>query len=146
MKSLFQICFLICMLLIIFTLIINFVVALGVFGDATLNTPVATEGDEQDLFYEISGFSGGMGQVWFIVTAVGGILSVAAAILMRSTTPIGIYLFSEIFWTSYSKFIDTVNINNIFGGEPLGMLFLVITVGLLFIWVGALIGMLTGSG
>jgi hypothetical protein len=134
------------MLLIIFTLVINFVVAFGVFGDADISTPVATEGSEEDVFYKISGFEGGMGQVWFIVTAVGGILSVAAAILMRSTTPIGIYLFSEIFWTSYTKFIDTVNINNTFGAEPLSMLFLVITVGLMFIWIGALIGMLTGSG
>jgi hypothetical protein len=145
LKSLFQVCFLICITLLLFTLSLNLISGLGVFGFGEVSSP-ELEGTTESLFTRLSGFEGGMGTVWAVVTTAAGVLSVAAAVLMRSTTPIGIYLFSAVFWTSYTRFIGFVNINNLFVTGVLSGFLLIVTVGLLFIWVGALIGMLTGSG
>jgi len=154
-ETFFQICIIFSILLIIFTLSINFVSALGVFGDIDFEQGINIDSGDagtnltdisDNVFTKISGYSGGAQSVWVAVMTIGGIISIGTAILMHSAVPIGVYIFSSVFWTSYGRTLNVVNINGIFSTEPMSQFILIITVGLIFIWLGALAGMFSGSG
>lgn len=154
-ETFFQICIIFSILLIIFTLSINFVSALGVFGGIEFEQGVVIEtGDSgtditdisDDVFTKLSGYTGGAQNVWVAVMTIAGIISIATAILMHSAVPVGVYIFSAVFWSSYGRTINIVNINGIFSTEPMMQFLLILTVGLIFIWLGALAGMFSGGG
>ena len=154
-ETFFQICIIFSILLIVFTLSINFVSAMGVFGENQIEQgQVVGEGavgdtsfeKSDDIFTKITGFTGGAQNVWATVMSVGGIISIAVAILMHSAVPVGVWIFSTVFWTSYIRCINVVNIEGIFTTEPMSQFLLIITVGLIMIWMGALAGMFSGSG
>jgi hypothetical protein len=122
--------------MIIFTLAINLVSALGVFS--AIPTGIAS-GTAGELFTAVSGFTNGFEYIWVILLTATGFLSFFMAKLMGSASIIGIYLFSAVFWSSFSRCIAFININGFIPADFLT----IITVGLLFIWVAAVIGMLT---
>ena len=62
--------------------------------------------------------------------------------MTQSTNMIGVWLFSSVFWTSYNNAISVIDVNSWIPGDFL----LMFTVAFLFLWVGAVIGILTGSG
>jgi hypothetical protein len=118
--------------MIIFTLCVNFVSALGIFSSVPIGATKAS------ILTEISGLSGGYETLWVVLLVAIG-FTIVIAKWVSSTSIIGIYLFSSIFWTSYSRCITVININNFIPTEFLA----IFTVGLAFIWVAAIIGMLT---
>jgi len=112
---------------------------------------IVTTGGSDNIFQELTGLSGGMEYVWGIVLTITGVMSVGAAILMHSATPIGAYIFSAVFWTSYNRCISVVNIpmgdgSLLFAAEPMASFLVIITVGILFLWSAAIVGIFTGSG
>jgi len=135
-NTFFQMCIKICILLIILTLCINFISGLGVFFP--YQTGIPTNASSETTFLSFTdGFS--ISTMWATVLTVLGIGAVVVAILMHSAVPVGAYLFSAIFWTSY--------------GNALGVLDLVPdqfriigTAVMLFLWGGAIAGMFSGSG
>jgi len=155
-ESFFQLCIIFSILVIIFTLSINFVNALGVFGDTTVDTGYDTNvGDITDAEYETSntvfqkflpGLPNGVADIWGTVMTAGGIASIAVAILMHSAIPVGVYIFFTVFWTSYIRCIGVININGIFTSAPLSGFLIIITVGMIILFMGALAGMFSGSG
>lgn len=149
MNTFFRYCVYISLCLIIFNLCVNFVGFLGVFdynpvvgmggGSAsdvfnnTTNVASTTETSGNVLF--------GMDALWFTMLSVTGILSLAMVAVTRSTTPIAIYVFSAVFWTSYNGTISILDDLMIPGD-----FILIGTAGMLFMWSAAVVGMLSGSG
>ena len=150
LNTFLQICIYISVALILFTLCVNFVSALDVF-QTTVETGIVITGSSDNIFSELTGLDGGMEFVWSIVLTITGVLSVGAAILMHSAIPIGAYLFSAVFWTSYNRCISVVNVPVsegvlLFSTEPLSLFLMIISVGILFLWGAAIVGIFTGSG
>lgn len=132
------------MLIIIFTLAINFVNGLNLFTD--VNSGVATGDKPGNIFSTISGFSGGIEYIWAALLTATGLGTLVVAKLTQSTNMIGVWLFSGVFWTSYNKCISVVSVSSS-GTQWIAPEFLILfTAAVLFLWVAAIIGMLTGSG
>jgi len=145
LNTFFQVATYLCIILLLFTLAINFVNAMGIFP-VDVKTGISTEGDTPNIFSDITGLDGGMEYIWITILSVSGIGTIVVAILMHSTTPVGVWLFSSVFWTSYIRMIDVVNVTGVFDTDPLLSFLKIGTVAMLFLWVGAIIGMFTGSG
>lgn len=146
LNTFFQVAVYICIALLLLTLAINFVNATGAFP-IEVSTSVATEGQNTtNIFNDITGLTGGMEYIWLTVLSITGIGAIAVAVLMHSTTPIGVWLFSSVFWTSYGRMIGTINITGVFDVDPMASFLVMGTVSILFIWTAAIIGMFTGSG
>jgi hypothetical protein len=140
LTSFFQVCVYFCLFLLIFTLSVNFVTGLQLFIDVETGPDLSGETTAEGVFSRI--VDNDMFAIWAMVTSLSGLAAGVLAVLTRSVSILGVYLFSVTFWTSYTLFVSTVNINS---WIPLEFM-LIFTVALLFIWVAAIIGMLTGSG
>ena len=142
LSDFFQICIYIIIGLVIFTLFFNFLVGYEIFGSAEA-IGLGTECMEEpnNIFSKISGFTGGMENVWLAVTTVGFVGAITLAVFMRSSVPIAAYLFGSIFFTSYFRCINVININEYIPGGIL----LIITVGVLFLFTASYIGMFGGK-
>lgn len=129
------------MVLIVFTLAINFVNGLGIFETVETGVDVGTNTSNTFDGFLQGGTISGIDAMWGVVLTVSGIVAVGAAILMHSAIPVGAYLFSGIFWTSYINSLGVLNNLHI----PAGFL-LIGTVIMLFFWCAAVAGMFSGSG
>lgn len=130
--------------MILFNLTVAFVDGLNVFPSSETAGTGSIDGD--DVVSEISdGSFTGMGDIWDIAlygTIAGGVGAILLAYLTHSTTPIGIYIFGAVFWTSYLK---TFSIFATGGYIPVDFLNL-FHVGSVLLFIAVVIGMLTGSG
>ena len=139
-NTFFQITIYICALIIIVTLAITFINGLNIFVDVESSHNV--EDTSNNVLQELTGFTGGFEYIWTSIILGSGLGTLVVAKLTQSTNMIGVWLFSGVFWTSYNKCMSVVNINNFIPNDFL----LIFTAALLFLWVAAIIGMLTGSG
>jgi hypothetical protein len=100
--------------------------------------------NEGNALQRLTGLSDpNMAAIWLIVTSLTGIAVVALAALTHSVVPIGLHLFGTVFWTSYIRANSVLGIGSGYiPGEVFGVFF----VGVTFIFIAAIIGMLTGSG
>jgi len=80
-----------------------------------------------------------MNDMWLAVLFGTGILGLFLAWAMHSAVPIGVWLFSSVFWSSYGNALGVLDI------VPAEFR-LIGTAVMLFIWVGAVAGMFSGSG
>ncbi len=83
-----------------------------------------------------------MASLWALAIGVGAIGAIALVFISKQISPIGIYIFSTVFWTSWLKMNSVININGVMPVE----LMVIFTVAALFLFIAAIIGMLTGSG
>ncbi|NIQ88323.1 MAG: hypothetical protein GWN93_04300 [Deltaproteobacteria bacterium] len=140
MNTLFRICIVICLGLLIFSLAVSYLEGTGAFevsggagkdiGSTSTVLGDATDIDETNMNY-----------IWGVVitsTIVGAI----GSYFMHSVVPIGISIFSSVFWAS---FINTHGILSVGGYIP-GDLMTIFTIVTVFVFIGACVGMLTGSG
>lgn len=148
LNSLFQTCFYLTLVLLVFSLSISFISALGIFGTVESGVDVDIE-DADETTDNVFGMNINMSVILTAVTSSEGIASLAGlgatvgmAILTRSPTLIGVGLFSTLFWTSY---IHTANVISVGGFIPVGLI-IISSVIVVFLWIGAIIGMITGSG
>lgn len=147
--SMYSFCVSATIFMIIVSLSINFISALGIFGLSPIVSPITNEttggvtdqlsnGALSDLF------SGNI-----IGLVVGAIIAVIGAILLilitQSITLVGVYLFGVVFWTAWGNCLWIFNINGIYGYPGVAQLFLIITVAMVFIFAGAVIGLISGG-
>ena len=143
MNTFFRICVMFILLMLTFSLIANFVSGLGIFPNVA---PVGIDVEEDsDALTLLTGLEDpNMKDIFLGVTTLTFIGAVALSFFTRSIIPIGLHLFSLVFWTSWTKMVVIFSV-----GSPPYIppdLLLVGTVGVMFIFIAAIIGMLTGSG
>lgn len=138
LNSFYQICIFFTIGLFVFSLGLNFMIGLHLFGDMA-PVGITPGANSDDTFSKITGGLG-MNAIWGIVLTISGFGAVALAILTQSATFVGIYIFSVVFWASY---LNALGIINAFGLIPITFIGL-FTVPLIFIFAGAIIGMLSG--
>jgi len=129
----------------VFTLAVNFMMGLGIFGDIESEYGHETGDNTNDTMSNFtktpeytSGFD--MTTIWGLVFAAEIAGGIAIATLLQDATILGIYIFSTAFWTS---FINAWAILGSTGFIPIAFLGL-FTVPIFFIFIGAVIGMLSG--
>jgi len=129
------------LLMLSFSLVANFVAGLGIFPFAE---DVGSSSDTSSALgdYTTLGSNANMWSIFTMVTVGTGLGAIVLAWATHSMTPIGVHLFGAVFWASW------LNMQSILGtGEYIpNDLLTVATVGVLFIFIAAIIGMLTGSG
>lgn len=130
----------ICIAIIIFTLAINVVNSMEAFP--TDYEGGATGVTSDNALEQISGLEGGMASIWALGVGLGAVGAVALVFISKQISPIGIYIFSAVFWTSWIRMLSVLNLGEYIPAE----LLLLFTVGVLFIFIAAVVGMLTGSG
>jgi len=126
--------------LLIFTLVLSYVQSTGAFPvSGTGGQEISSTGEvlEQTTALE----TGNMNYLWGIV--IGGIAAgLVAGWITHSIIPTGVFIFGGVFWAS---FINTHSILS-YGGWIPGDFLMIFTVGAVFIFIAACVGMLTGSG
>ena len=127
--------------LIIFNLCLIFVSSIGSFGShGDTGIEINSVGDALSVFTSLEDAS--MQGVFLLAVGLTGIGAVALAWLTHSITPVGIHIFSIVFWTSYTK---THILINSAGYIPFEFM-IIVFVGMIFLFIAAIVGMLTGSG
>ena len=137
----FKLCVYITFCLLIFTLSVNFVSASGFFP-VTVEAGPEIGDSANETFLNLVGGDFTTTDMWIVVLTGTGAIGILVAWLTRSTAILGVYLFSVIFWASY---LNMISVTNLLNYVPLGFL-AIGTTGMIFIYVGAVIGMLSGSG
>ncbi|GAH03598.1 unnamed protein product [marine sediment metagenome] len=140
LNTFFQICIYFCIITLVFTLAINVVSAWNLF--VTVDSGIQTAEQSDNILAVITGFSGGMEIIWTFILTIGGISSIIVAKFLQNSSIIGVWLLSSVMWTSYFKTVTVVDINNWIPSD----IILIFTTAILFIWVAAIIGMLSRSG
>lgn len=141
MNTLFRICIVLCLGLLIFSLAISYLEGTGAFqvegtsGKEIGNTGTVL-GDATNLD------TANMNAIWTTVIITGIVSGVVGSIFTHSVIPVGIGIFGSVFWAS---FINTHMILGTGGYVP-GEFLTIFTVATVFIFIGACVGMLTGSG
>lgn len=136
----FQACMYFTIILLIFTLSVNFVSAANFFNTQTPTGVELNTSSTNSTFLTLTGQT--TTDLWLLVLVAAGAGGIVVAWLTHSTAILGVYLFSVIFWGSYGSMLGVTRIGNYI---PVAFLFIA-TAALIFIWMGAIIGMLSGSG
>jgi len=140
-STFFQIAVTVTLIMLVFTLVANFVASLGVFDEVT---GMGTEtGDTGDVLQSLTGLDDpDMNNIWLGVTGLTFLGAVGLCYLTKSVVPIGLHLFGTIFWTSWLRLGVILS----YGGYVPAEFITIFTIGIMFVFIGAIIGMLTGSG
>jgi len=130
--------------ILIFTLCVNFVDGMGVFtvegSPVHIDKGVSVSGNASNIFYQFTGLTGGMEYVWGLGISLAALGSVALAWATKQTIPIGIFVFSSVFWTSW------IRCWSIFTGVIPDEFLTIAHVVMLMIFAGAIAGLLSGGG
>jgi len=126
--------------LLVFTLSANYILGTGAFpisGDAGKDID-----DTGALLGETSTLSTpNMDYLWGII--IGGIAAgIIAGALTHSVVPVGIFVYSSVFWASFIRTHSLLS----WGGFIPGNFLSIFTIVIVFVFIAAVIGMLTGSG
>lgn len=122
-----------------FSLVANMVQSQGFPGANKIGKDI----NNDNVLTQLTGLSDPSMQAIFLgVTGLSFIGVVALCYLTGQVSPLGLYVFGVVFWTAWLR------TNSIFSyGEYLPVEFTTIfTVLAVFLFIGAIIGMLTGSG
>jgi len=126
-------------MLLAFSLVANFVDGLGIFPHTS---SIGTEITTSNALSQLTGLDNPSMQGIFLgVTGLAFVGVVALCWATKNVVPLGLYLFGVIFWTSWIRMSSVMS----YGGYIPAELLAVFTVGAIFLFVGAIIGMLTGS-
>ena len=146
LNTLFQTCVYFTIIMLIFTLCINFVSFLDIFGTTEMGADVNLN-NGSETFESVSGNP--IGNIWGSFTSATGLAtllglggSIVVGALLRSPVVIGVGLFSTVFWASYLNMMGVLDLGGFMPPQLLG----IAHASMLFIWAGATIGMLSGSG
>lgn len=141
MKTFFQIAVSLCLLMLFFSLTANFVASMDIFPNTT-GIGIDVEGNS-DALSQLTGLSSPTMNALFVgVTGLAFLGAVALSTVTHSVKPIGIHLFGAVFWTSWVRMTSILG----YGGYVPDELLVVFTVGVVFVFIAAIIGMLTGGG
>jgi len=150
MKTFFQICVIITVSLAILNIAVNFVSGLGVFpisyseGTPPIGSTNATMENLTDV--RVQQTSGadlvGLDALFVAVLGGGALAAIVIAWVTRSTAIIGVWILSAVFWYSYGRTHVILDLQTYLPTEFI----LMGTIAMGFVWVGAVAGMLSGSG
>lgn len=147
-NTLFQACVFFCISVILFTLCVSFVNDMGVFP-VTVEAGFNVRGNESQIFSDITNLDdkaggSGMGALWNIAigTSLAAVAGIVVAWVTHSTNVLSVFLFGGVFWSSYLNSMSILSLNNFL---PVGFI-VVGTVGMFFVFAGAVIGILGGGG
>jgi len=147
-NTFFQFCVYICICLIGFNLAFIFVTTAQYLGDTHDTGPFDLNLSNASENFETITQGESTGNIWNYVLGVGAVAGVLASIAIgiatSSTNVMGIGIFSTVFWTSYGSTLATVTSSSLLSG--LEGFIMIGTVIMFFLWIGAIIGMLSGSG
>jgi len=142
LNSFFRICVMFILLMLAFSLIANFVGSMGMFPNVSGIGAEGVEGSN-DALAKFTGLEDPNMQALFLgVTGLTFIGACALAFLTKTITPIGIHIFGAVFWASWINMLSIFS----YGGYVPGDFLIVFTVGVMFVFIAAIVGMLTGSG
>ena len=110
------------------------VTSLGVFPSTT-----SIDTSESQSKYDVTSIT-----VWSSGITIGSILTAGISLLTRSTNLMGICIFGTIFWTSWLSLIPIFNTGGFLNNTTGVALIAMITFGMTIMFIGAVIGMLTG--
>jgi len=143
MKTFFQISIIITFIMFIFGLLASFIASTGAFPFADdMGISISSDSDFLTKFTGLDEDSQSMRALFLGVTGLSFIGVVALAFATKSVVPIGLHLFGLVFWASWTK---TSVILGHGGYVPEGLL-VIFTVGVFFVFIAAIVGILTGSG
>ena len=142
MNTFFQIAVKFAFLAILFNIGFSFIQGIGAFPLAESDSIGINDVDNSNVLSKLTGLSDGMEDIWALFLVAGAAASIFLSWVTHSIVPVGIYIFSEVFWTSW---IHTQNILTLGSYIPSDFI-LFFTVGMIFLFIAAVIGMLTGSG
>ena len=140
LNTFYRTCIYLCIGLLVFTLVLNYVQSTGAFpmvgtGGQDISGTEEVLGEVTDLEEP------NMDYLWGIV--IGGIAAgLVVGAITHSIVPAGLFIFGSVFWASYIK----THVILSYGGyipEGFLMIFSIVTV---FIFIAACAGVLTGSG
>ena len=146
LNTLFHQCLYFCIVLIIFTLALNFISVLWFetgavpiethLGKAPGATAEETVGDwiNNQLW-----FFGDFGALFVLVSVGSAIPVIGLTILSGQTTPLAIYIFGMVFWTSFIRALAILTF------IPVGIS-IIFVVAVIFIFIGAVAAILGYSG
>lgn len=151
-SSFYRFCISACIFMILISLCMNFVILLGVFNtntpspilnQTTANVTKIAGGDFisiiTDNFVSLL-FAEGIGAVSI------GVIILLFASKTGSWNVVAAYLFGAVFWISWGNSITfMLNIGNYFSSAAMMALYLILTVVMTFIFVGAILGLLGGT-
>jgi len=142
MNTFFRISIFICMIILTFSLVASFIDAMDVF-------PVEQENPGVDISSTDSALSAltglddpNMNSIWLGVSTLAFLGAVTLCFLTKQVTPLGLFLYGEVFWTAWIRTSSVLS----YGGYVPGEFLLVFTVGVMMVFIASIIGMLTGSG
>jgi hypothetical protein len=138
-----------CIFMIFLGFSFGFIDAMGSFPTSQ-TSPFGTDSSldiVENLSSNITGSSGKMswGQMWGIGTGALTIGVIGIAILTGTTNMIGVYLFGTFFWSSWASLVGILYTFSFLSSGAGLILLTMITVGMSIMFVGAIIGMLSGS-
>jgi hypothetical protein len=131
----------ICIGVIIFGLCINFVNIMDVFPMSYSNE-LTQGGNTSSTSVAIAGYD--FNAVWVLILGMG-LLSIPILAFTHSIALIGAYLFGIVFWGAYSTAIGVLLSAGFLSGI-MAVFTGIFTLIIGFIFIGAIIGMFTGSG
>jgi hypothetical protein len=139
----------ICVIIFLFTLLFNFVMELGVYTSVTQPQGLQPGQTAEEKLKEMTKspeYENGivMNNIWEVVI-LGSVVGVGIAILTHNTSIIAVYLFCYVFWAMYVNLISILSLNNFLVGN-LAVFVGIGTAGVSIVFIGAVIGMLSGSG
>jgi hypothetical protein len=147
MTSFYQVCVYFAVGLMVFTLAISFVEELGVFGPVYPTGGMDVSGNQSSIvqnFTKNPDSTGGFSNVFLLAFGAGTLAGIGGAVVIaiatQNATFVGVYIFSVYFWASY---INALSIISFGGFLPIGFIAL-FTIPIGFIFVGAVVGMLSG--
>ena len=141
MNTFFRICIMICMLVLVFSLVANFVQGLGVYP--VEGSPGVDISSTDNALSSLTGLDDpNMNAIFVGVTSLALLGVIVLAYFTRSMIPVGLYFFGTVFWTAWLRMTAVFSYGEYIPGDFL----LIFTVGVMFIFIAAIIGILTGSG
>ena len=139
--TLLQTCLYITLSLIAVMYFINFVGSMGIFSQTETGQPIDESTDVWSLATDITGIKG----VFGIAIGAGLALGIGLSFLTHSIAPVGISLYSSVFWSAYSGTLGLFEIGGYMNDFGMMGVVVIITALLLLIWAGSVVGVLTGS-
>jgi len=148
MNTFFRMCVVICLGLLVFTLALSYVDSTGAFptGGSDLGQEIGDTGTSLEHTTDLE--EPNMNWLWAsIIVGVGAGIALAAGSRyiganVNATVLAGLSVFSTVFWASFIKTHSILSIGNFIPGAML-TIFSILTG---FVFIAAIIGMLTGSG
>lgn len=145
-ETFFQLCLYFTIGIIIFSMIFGLLVGLNAFGSTNINSGVNIDtSSKEDAFADITGED--LQTSLLISVTAGTILGLAAggavSWLTHTTSAIGVGIFTGVFWGAYLNMYSILNTGEFL--SDVGIL-IIITVVVTLLFIGAIIGMFTGSG